>query len=105
MSDYVRHKIIRCKITKEDFDKYSKLDTEEYYDERETFAKKFNINEYSIDIDNFPAFSIECDCKNNFYIDYNLFYEYGSCAGDVEFVRLLTEKENEKYTARLGDGK
>ena len=100
MSDYVRKKVVRFKIPKNIIEELEQKDEwimdllEEKYDLKPCYNSKpneFTIN-YGEDFDN---------NKTDYFLDYLLDYEYGA-SGDFESVRLLTDKEFEKYSRKFG---
>jgi hypothetical protein len=95
MSDYVRKKCVRFKISqniieelKNDYDWLVDLLLEKFQlkDSYDT-ENDFTIND-GYDYDN---------RKEDYFLDYQLEYEYGA-SGDFESVRLLSDTEFQKYS-------
>lgn len=81
MSNYVRAKVIRMKITKEQYN------NEKYF--KEIYGYLFG--DYKKDKN---YFELECS-DNDYYLDFVLYYTYGEEIGSFGNVRLLTNKEFE----------
>lgn len=95
MSDYVRKKCVRFKIPqniieslKNDYDWIVDL-----------LLEKFQVKEdYNVENDFVISNGLNHEnYENEYFLDYQLDYEYGA-SGDFESVRLLTDKEFEKYS-------
>lgn len=78
MSDYVREKVVRCKVD-------PKIDL---YDLECEYSKLFT---------NKPGGFSVAPTEDSEYIDYIFEYEYGSSTGEYGIARYLTEKEIEEY--------
>ena len=95
MSDYVRKKCVRFKITQNIIDKL-KNDDDWIVD---LLQQKYNVKESFNTVNDFVVNS-GLNYNNDeyeYFLDYQLDYEYGA-NGDFENVRLLTYTEFEKYS-------
>lgn len=93
MSDYVRIKAVRYKMPQ------NAVEYDENYIDIDAMCEKYGINYHrKSEINKFVidcGFDFEND-KEDCFLDFLLDYEYGA-SGDFESVRLLTDKEFEKY--------
>ena len=97
MSDYVRKKCVRFKIPQNIIEKLKgKNDGDWIVD---FLLERFQLkDDYNIENDFTIGYGEDFDNnKTDYFLDYQLEYEYGA-SGDFESVRLLTDKEFEKYS-------
>lgn len=89
MSDYVRTKAVRYLPTEKNM-----VGVEDFWDLEERFpeaySKRLGRGKAS------SGYFEVCGTDENYYIDFVLDYEYGSCCGEFGKVRYLTEPELEK---------
>lgn len=99
MSDYVRKKCVRFKIPQNIIDKLKNED--EWADEwlEDLLLKEYNVKENYHTKNDFTinsGLNYEND-EYDYFLDYQLEYVYGA-NGDFEDIRLLTDREFEKYS-------
>lgn len=88
MSDYVKEKVLRIPVSKQDI-----LEITSKYEVDYLWDLEFKINNF--DYGEVGKFQVAPTCGD--FIDYVLDYEYGADFGDYGKVRELTEHEKEKY--------
>lgn len=100
MSDYVRKKSVRFKIPQNIIN--------EIQNEKDGWAGDLLLEKYKLE----ETYNVKNDFtinsgfnfdthKDEYFLDYQLEYEYGA-SGDFEDVRLLTDREFEKYSRMFG---
>lgn len=99
MSCYVRKKCVRFKIPQNIIGKIRNDDN--WIDDNwieDLLLEKFQLKEkYNLKNDFTINSGLNCEDEYEYFLDYQLDYEYGAC-GDFENVRLLTDTEFEKYS-------
>lgn len=105
MSDYVRIKAVRFKIPQNIVENIeNEIKKENSWDsEEDLLIKKYNVKECRRTSVNEFVINSGYDSKsrkNHYFLDFVLDYEYGA-SGDFESVRLLTDKEFEKYAKKF----
>lgn len=95
MSDYVRKKCVRFKIPQNIIEELENDDDWVV----DLLLEKFKVkDDYNTENDFTIGYGEDFNNnKTDYFLDYQLEYEYGA-AGDFESVRLLTDKEFEKYS-------
>lgn len=105
MSDYVRKKVVRFKIPQNIVENIeNEIEKENSWDSiEELLIKKYDVKECGRTSVNEFVINDGYDSDNrktHYFLDFMLDYEYGA-SGDFESVRLLTDKEFEKYTKKF----